>query len=68
MGPTPRDFLAAIIFYAGQFSGGDKPRLYLFGETSSVMAGYIPVCKGQNGKKKSPNSGGSIVGNFLYVD
>ena len=45
------DFLSAITVYAGQFSGGDKPRPYLFGETSFVVAGFIPACKRQNVEK-----------------
>jgi hypothetical protein len=42
------DFPPTIIVDAGQFSGGDKPRPYLFGETSFVVAGFIPACKGKN--------------------
>jgi hypothetical protein len=30
-----------------QVSGGDKPHPYLFGETSFVVAGFIPAWKGQ---------------------
>ncbi len=36
-------FLTAIIVCAGQLSGGDKPHPYLFGETSFVVAGFIPA-------------------------
>jgi hypothetical protein len=39
------DFPAAIIAGAGHFSGGDKPRPYLVGETSFVVAGFIPAYK-----------------------
>ena len=42
---TVPDFSATIILYAGQFSGGDKPHPYLFGETSFVVAGFIPAFK-----------------------
>ncbi len=31
----------------GQISGGDKPHPYLFGETSFVVAGFIPACRRQ---------------------
>jgi hypothetical protein len=31
--------------------GGDKPRPYLFGETSFVVAGFILASKGQNVEK-----------------
>jgi hypothetical protein len=31
---------------ADEFSGGDKPRPYPFGETLFVVAGFIPACKG----------------------
>ncbi len=37
------DFPTAIIVCTGQFSGGDKPHPYLFGETSFVVAGFIPA-------------------------
>jgi hypothetical protein len=40
------DFPVAIIVYAGQFSGGDKPHPYLPGEISRVVAGFIPAYKG----------------------
>ena len=39
--------MAAIIVQVDQVSGGDKPQPYLFGETSFVVAGFIPACKGQ---------------------
>jgi len=39
--------VAAIIVQADQVSGGDKPHPYLFGETSFVVAGFIPAWKGQ---------------------
>jgi hypothetical protein len=51
VGPKPSDFPAAIIFYAGQFPGGDKPRPYLFGETSFVVAWFILAWKGQHVEK-----------------
>jgi hypothetical protein len=40
--------LAAFIIYANQIAGGDKPHPYLFGETSYVVAGFIPASYGQN--------------------
>ncbi len=40
--PKLSDFPTAIIICAGQFSGGDKPHPYLFGESSFVVAGFIP--------------------------
>ncbi len=39
--------MATIIIQVGQVSGGDKPHPYRFGETSFVVAGFIPACKGQ---------------------
>jgi hypothetical protein len=42
--PKLSDFPTAIIACAGQFSGGDKPHPYLFGEISFVVAGFIPAC------------------------
>jgi hypothetical protein len=42
-GPKLSDFPPAIIVYAGQFSGGDKPRPYLSGGISFVVAGFIPA-------------------------
>ncbi len=39
--------MAAIIVQVDQVSGGDKPHPYLFGETSFVVAGFIPAWKGQ---------------------
>jgi hypothetical protein len=44
--PKLSDFPAAIIIYASQFSGGDKPHPYLFGGISFVVAGFIPASKG----------------------
>ena len=35
----------------GQFSGGDKPHAYLFGDIVFVVAGFIPACKGQKVEK-----------------
>jgi len=32
--------------FQSRFSGGDKPRPYLLGETLSVGAGFIPARKG----------------------
>jgi len=29
--------------WASQFAGGDKPHPYLLGETSFVVAGFIPA-------------------------
>jgi hypothetical protein len=55
VGPKPSDFPAAIIFYAGQFPGGDNPRPNFFGEISFAVAGFIPACKGQH-VEKSLNS------------
>ena len=49
--PKLSDFPPAIIVYAGQFSGGDKPRPYLLGDTSFVVAGFIPADKGRNVEK-----------------
>jgi hypothetical protein len=45
------DFPAVIIVDASQFSGGDKPHPYLFGETLFVVAGFIPACKGAECRK-----------------
>jgi hypothetical protein len=42
-GPKLRDFPPVIIINPGQFSGGDKPRPYLFGGISFVVAGFIPA-------------------------
>jgi hypothetical protein len=41
--PKLSDFPPAIIICASQFSGGDKPHPYLFGEASFVVAGFIPA-------------------------
>jgi hypothetical protein len=41
--PKLSAFPTAIIIFASQFSGGDKPHPYLFGETSFVVAGFIPA-------------------------
>jgi hypothetical protein len=41
--PKLSDLPTAIIVCAGQFSGGDKPHPYLFGETSFVAVGFIPA-------------------------
>jgi hypothetical protein len=49
--PKLSDFPATIIVYASQFSGGDKPHPYLSGETSFVVAGFIPACKGRKCRK-----------------
>jgi len=37
------DFSPSTILNEGQFSGGDKPRPYLSGETPFVVAGFIPA-------------------------
>jgi len=44
--PKLSDYAAAIIVQVDQVSGGDKPHPYLFGETSFVVAGFIPAWKG----------------------
>jgi hypothetical protein len=49
--PILSDFPATNVVYVSQFSGEDKPRPYPFGETSFVVAGFIPACKGQNVEK-----------------
>jgi hypothetical protein len=45
------DFPAVNNVDASQFSGGDKPHPYLFGETLFVVAGFIPACKGAECRK-----------------
>jgi hypothetical protein len=53
--PILSDFPATNVVYVGQFSGGDKPRPYLSGETSFVVAGFIPACKEQAAGELSQN-------------
>jgi hypothetical protein len=44
--PKLSDYVAAIIVQVAQGSGGDKSHPYLLGETSFVVAGFIPAWKG----------------------
>jgi hypothetical protein len=44
MYPKLCDYPRGIIVCAGQFVGGDKPHPYPFGDTSFVVAGFIPAC------------------------
>jgi hypothetical protein len=64
--PKLSDFPSAIIVYAGQFSGGDKTRPYLFGETSFVVAGFIPACKGQPATSSAESNVEKII-QFRYI-
>jgi hypothetical protein len=41
--PKLSDFPMGIIVSAGQIAGGDKPHPYSFGDTSFVVAGFIPA-------------------------
>ena len=48
----------------GQFSGGDKPHAYLFGDIVFVVAGFIPACKGQKVEKATQFR--KSYGNLFY--